>query len=64
MKNKQEQILGNGNVSVCLSHSAQKPGERSVHHFCFLSQSELELLVGNQWPVWCWQSDCIDHNRP
>lgn len=68
VKNKQEQILASGNVSVCLSHSIKRPEKRPVHNFNFLSQPQMKclvkLLVGNQWPMWCWQSDCINCNRP
>lgn len=68
VKNKREQILASGNASVCLSHSIKRPEKRLVHHFYFLSLCQLKhlvkLLVGNQCPMWCWQSDCIDHNGP
>lgn len=68
VKNKQEQILASGNVSVCLSHSIKRPEKRPVHNFHFLSQPQMKclvkLLVGNQWPMWCSQSDCINCNRP
>lgn len=55
VKNKQEQILASGNVSVCLSHSIKRPEKRPVHNFHFLSQPQMKclvkLLVGNQWPM-------------
>lgn len=55
-------------ASVYLSRSMKTPEKRREHYFSFLFQSQkkrlVKLLVVNQWLMWCWQSDCIDCNRP